>query len=464
MKIEKLPVAAGTPRTRRILRNLSASACVKCSTLLFRMASVPFLISVLGVQHYGDWLVLSAVPIFVSLTSLSIGSISSNTVALMIGADKTRQASRVYSTGLIVVAAGGLIGLICICATAAALWSLGLRFHRDVSFNSFVVICILSCAAYLNLFAEPLAGRLRAVGKANIQIGLGAILPLSELMSYILTLLLNPNVIALALGVLAARAFYVFACWWISHKACKWLRFSCREVRASEIRRLVVRGIQYQSLAIGNIVSNQFTVLVVGYALGPLAVAIFATGRTVARLGTQAVEIINFAVWPELSLLLGACDYTSVARINRAASAITIWLGVFMCVAISFAGPFLVSWMTLGEIAVSHSLMTLFGISMLLKTIWHTSLIVSLAANKYERLLGWYAFATIVAIAACWPLSLAYGVTGAGLSIILVDMLVIPVALNQALEITRDSWAGFSRAFFVMPWVNCSAFRRTAEC
>ena len=59
---------------------------------------------------------------------------------------------------------------------------------------------------------------------------------------------------------------------------------------------------------IGNAFNLQGTLMAVGYALGPVDVAVFASARTVSRVALQMVQMVNNTFWPELSLAYGAKD------------------------------------------------------------------------------------------------------------------------------------------------------------
>ena len=61
----------------------------------------------------------------------------------------------------------------------------------------------------------------------------------------------------------------------------------------------------------------QGPVLIVGGALGAVAVVVFSTSRTVARLGTAAIDMINNSVVSEYSALAGTGSDAGFARLFR---------------------------------------------------------------------------------------------------------------------------------------------------
>jgi len=203
------------------------------------------------------------------------------------------------------------------------------------------------------------------------------------------------------------------------------------------------KGVAFQAFPLGNALSNQALLMIVGTALGPVAVAVFGTARTMARLGTQFMELINHAVWPEMTLLLGSREYVKAAAVHRAAAAYTVALGAITAIGAIVVGPWIFGIWTLGELSVSHSLMVIFGTAILLQSIWHASLIVQLAVNEHEGVAVRYVFGALAAVVCCWPLSKAFGLYGAAASSMVIDAILIPYCLVKALAITHDTLPQF---------------------
>jgi O-antigen/teichoic acid export membrane protein len=430
----------------RLTRNLSASLLAKASVSIYRVAVIPLLIWFLGAERYGEWLLLSAIPSWLALSSFSLGSVAANAMTLHAAKGEHREARGIYSTTLVALAAfsvsgtllaGGILWL----AWAGALTLPGQSF--DVSGSTLLAIALLCCSVFVSFFAEPFVARLRAVGQADIGIALGGTMPWIEAACCGVALMVRADFVSLAMATLIARCLYVCVNWWFSRRAHEELRFCWRDVQTSLVAPLLSKGIAYQALPLGHALSNQAMLMVVGAAIGPLAVAVFGTARTMIRLGTQAMELINFAVWPEMSLLLGAGDYMQAAALHRAAAAFTISAGVATALGAALVGPWVFDVWTLHELSVTHGLMAVFGLSMLLQSLWHASLIVQLAANQHEGVAWRYVGGALLAVLLCYPLGRMWGLYGAAGSTLIVDALLIPYSLAKALTITHDTMVEF---------------------
>ena len=430
----------------RLTRNLSASLLAKASVSIYRVAIIPLLIWFLGAERYGEWLLLSALPSWLSLSSFSLGSVAANAMTLHAAKGDHREARSVYSTTMVALAVFAAVG---VAIAAALLWLVQAGIMtlpgRSVAVpgSTLMAIGLLCGSVFVSFFAEPLAARLRAAGKADVGIALGGTMPWIEAACCVFALIVRADFVSLASATLVSRCLYVAVNWWISRRAHDELYFSWPDVRASLIAPLLSKGLAYQALPLGHALSNQAMLMVVGAAIGPMAVAVFGTARTMIRLGTQAMELINFAVWPEMSLLLGSGDYLQAAAVHRAAAAFTIAAGIATALGAAVAGPWVFGIWTLHELSVTHGLMAIFGLSMLLQSLWHASLIVQLAANQHEGVAIRYVLGALLAVVLCYPLGRLWGLYGAAGSTLVVDALLIPYSIAKALRITHDTFGGF---------------------
>ena len=432
----------------RLTRNLSASLLAKASSSLYRIAMIPLFIWFLGANRYGEWLLVSSIPSWLALSNLSLGSVSANAITLHTARGDHREARGIYSTTIVALAIFSAGGLIIASILLWIVYSGTLAPPKPLvtaAGSTLLAIGLLSLSVFVGFFAEPFSARLRAAGRADMAIKVGGAMPWIEAGCYMPVLFWHADFVNLAAATLVSRCLFVTLNWWISRKAHSELYFSRTDVRISLIAPLLSKGLAYQALPLGHALSNQAMLMVVGAAIDPIAVAVFGTARTMVRLGTQAMELINFAVWPEMSLLLGAGEYRQAAVVHRAAAACTISTGIATAIVAMAAGPWIFDIWTLHELSVTHALMAIFGLSMLLQSLWHASLIVQLAANEHEGIAARYAFGAFVSVLLCYPLSRIWGIYGAACSTLVIDAMLIPYSVTKSLHVTHDTFAEFTR-------------------
>ena len=128
--------------------------------------------------------------------------------------------------------------------------------------------------------------------------------------------------VASALGTLTLCLFV--------RKDIPWIEFGWKHARFSEIRRLASPAFAFMGFPIGIALNLQGTLIAVGYALGPVDVAIFASARTVSRVALQMVQMVNATFWPELSLAYGAKNVALTRTLHRRACQLALVIAVFV--------------------------------------------------------------------------------------------------------------------------------------
>lgn len=448
----------------RLTRNFSASLLSKASVAVCRVGLVPVLLSFLGAEQYGKWLLLSAVPSWLALSNCSIGSVAGNAMTLHAAEGNYHESRRVFSTTLVALALFAGVGLIIACVLVWLVWTeiVVLPGQTPAAAHATAVAIALLCGSvFVSFFAEPFAARLRAAGRADLGIAAGGMMPWIEAACCLAALAMKADFVSLAVATFVSRCLFVALNWVISRSAHRQLYFSWPDVRASLVFPLLSKGLAYQALPLGHALSNQAMLWVVGAAIGPLAVAVFGTARTMVRLGTQVMELINSAVWPELSLLLGARNHRHAAALHRGAAAFTIGAGLATAIGVTVAGPAVFQIWTLHELSVSHGLMAIFGISMMLQSLWHASLIVQLAANQHEGVAVRYVLAALLAVLLCYPLGSLCGIYGAACSTLIIDAILIPYSIVKALKITHDTLPEFAGGLLPAARAGVARMRRS---
>ena len=87
-----------------------------------------------------------------------------------------------------------------------------------------------------------------------------------------------------------------------------WLSFGFRGASRSEVKRLLRPALAFMAIPLGNALSIQGFVLVVGWLAGGPGVVLFSTYRTMTRFPLQLMGMISSSVWPELSRSLGVWE------------------------------------------------------------------------------------------------------------------------------------------------------------
>src|ERR1700738_1380847 len=83
---------------RRLLRGAGATALGPIVTAAIQLGPVPFLLHSWGAAKYGDWLILSAIPGYLSLSDLGFGDASGSDMTVRVAAGDREGALKTFQS------------------------------------------------------------------------------------------------------------------------------------------------------------------------------------------------------------------------------------------------------------------------------------------------------------------------------------------------------------------------------
>lgn len=237
----------------------------------------------------------------------------------------------------------------------------------------------------------------------------------------------------------------------LMHHDIPWIEFGWRRARFAEIRRLAPLAIAFMGFPIGNALNLQGTLIAVGYALGAVDVAIFASARTVSRVALQMVQMVNNTVWPELAMAFGAKKWDLLRTLHRRACQTALLLSLAIVVCMMTFGPWFLTHWTGGHVPPSRPLLAILLFGVVIYSLWSTSSTLAAATNQHQRLAVWYFLGTGVTVVFTYFLALHYGLYGAAASLILSEIIMNAYVLPASLRIAHDTFPAFFASLLDYP-------------
>lgn len=430
-----------------ILRNFGSGSVIQISNIIIRFVQVPLLISFLGVEQYGQWLVLYSFPMMFSMADFGFGSVAANDISINVAANKLKQAQIVHSTAfslLIIIALLGIIGLLVV--TPFINWTnyFGINNYRQEELVLSVIF--LGASVFISLPVAVWGGRFRAAEKAHLATLLSGIKQWVSFISIVIVLFFTTRFDWLALGSLIGSVTYFVIFGLVSKRYYPELKFQFIYFRKKYIKPLLVNGISFQILALSNALQNQGMLIIIQGTLGAVQVAVFSILRTVINTFIQAMGLINQVTWPEFSILIGKGMLKKAARLHHLGSLVNYSISIIGFVSLLIIGPFFIEFWTNGEVITDRYTLLYFLIVIPVVSSYATSAVVLAACNKIKTQALLFLLGTIVTLVLCWFLSKSLGLIGAGLSMVAVYIISFYHVFNKALEITKDTPKNFAKS------------------
>jgi len=443
---------------RRLVHGFGASALGPVTTAIIQVVSVPVFLRFWGLRLYGEWLVLSAIPTYLSLSDMGFGSVAGNDMTMHVARGNREEALQSFqSTWVFITALSVLLSLI-VCCTV---WFLPLRswLHLDLlsEWEVRTVIVLLAGYAVLTLQGTLITGGFRCEG--NYPLGMFGLnlVRLTEWTMATVVVMFGARPVVVAMVYLLVRAVGLMMLNIVLRCKSPWLHYGVEHADRGCVRRLAAPAFAFMAFPAGNAISIQGMIVVVGLVLGPIAVAAFATARTLTRFSFQILESIRNAIWPELSAAFGAENWEFARKLHRLACQAALWLCLLAVLFLAVAGPYIYRVWTHGRIPLDSTLFHCLLVVVVANSFWYTSSAVPVACNDHQRIAIAYLVGASASIAMAYFFLRHIGLPGAAVALLVIDMAMAWYVLCNSVRIVKDSSWGFLSSLVSIPPVltNC---------
>lgn len=370
-----------TPIVKRVIAGVGANTYDQLANIVMQLVSLPIYLSHWDVRTYGTWLVISAIPSYLSMADVGMVTVAGNRMSMLAGAGDMHGANRVFqSAQMFILLTCATIALLAI--PAALLLPVSMLGSLDMR----VALAALLAGVLLSLGAGLSGAAFLSTSRYALGMSLNVTSRLAEWLGGIAGLLLAGSFSAVALGMLAVRVLTLL---WISRTSTRTgagLSWGMRDADWREVRAMLRPSIAFMSFPISNALSFQGFTLLTAHLLGPAAVAVFNTYRTVARVAVQVTSTLSHALWPEFARMFGGGEHRNLRRLLLqsallgGAGAIALSALLYVC------APLLLKIWTKGQIPFHASIMAAFLWYAALAGLWHIPRVILLATNQHARL------------------------------------------------------------------------------
>jgi O-antigen/teichoic acid export membrane protein len=424
----------------------------RLSGTIIQLIQVPAYFHFWATAVYGDWLIVTASPTQLSFSSIGFGNVASAEMTMLVAGGDRDGALRVFQS------CWWLIAIICSCVglllvpvlyfvPAAEL----LNIHAISPSDTKRIIFYLGVSVLLGQLEQLMGAAYTCVARYAYGSFLKNMISLAAFAATMVPVFLGygPRTAALVLAVAYCIGTVVFGL--CARRDMPWIEFGWRHARFSEIRRLAPPAFAFMGFPIGNAFNLQGTLIAVGYALGPIDVAIFASARTVSRVALQMVQMVANTVWPELSLAYGSGNIALLRSLHRRACQSALIIAVVIVTCMMSFGPWFLHHWTGGHVPPSRPLLSILLLVVVVNSLWFTSSTLATSINKHLKLAGWYLVGTGVTVIVTYLMARQYGLYGAAASLLLSEVIMNIYVLPASLRIAHDTFPAFLASMFHYP-------------
>jgi O-antigen/teichoic acid export membrane protein len=429
----------------RLIKGISANAYGQTINVCAHLFGVPILLYFWGGRLYGEWLILSAVPVYLSMTDLGLAQSAGNDMTQLVARGNYEEALAVFqSVGILIALCSlGVLILVATLLTATTLPSL-LPIQMLSATDAIRVLGLLAGEIILSINTGTLHAGYRASGGYALHTVMNNS---TKLIQYTVLWILAASgggPVAGAAAFFFVRLFATPIVAVLLVRRYAWVKIGISHARLSDLHRLFGPAVANLAFPFAQSLNIQGMRLVVGATLGPIAVVSFTTLRTLSRLILQLTTAFSHASEPEMAAAYGNGNTMLLRKLYSYTTRFTGVLAFGLAGILYWTGEWILAFWTHGKVSMDAPLFSWLMASTVICTLWYSSLIVLKAANRHLHAAIF--FVTVSALA----VTLAYGILSAsgrlsnvGIALLLMDISMAVYAVPAAWRLSGNNLKRF---------------------
>jgi O-antigen/teichoic acid export membrane protein len=441
-----------TSTRRRLFFGFLTNWISKLANTIIQLVQVPVFLHYWSVSLYGEWMIVIALPSYLNVSSIGFGNVAGNEMTMMTARGDRDGALRVFQSCwwfITFICAGCLALLIGILYFLPA--GRLLKLHAIGESDAKWILFYLGCSVLLGQLETLLQSAYRCIGRYSYGSFMKSVFSLVSFAVMLIPVCLGGGAKVTALVFACANVLITIVLGIMVRRDIPWIRFGWKYATFSEIRRLSGPAFAFMAFPIGNSLNLQGTLMAVGYALGPVAVVVFGTARTVSRVALQMVQMVNNTFWPELSTSFGSNDIGLTRTLHRRACQLGLFLGLGIAAVMMSFGPWFLHRWTGGHVPPSPGLLGILLAVVVANALWSTSSTLLTAINRHQRLAAWYLFGTSITVVLTYFMAKYFGLYWAAASLLVSEMVMNMYVLPASLELSHDTFPAFMSSMVHYP-------------
>ncbi len=415
----------------RLVRGVSANLFGQAVTIAIQLVSLPLLIRVWGVEVYGLWLVISAIPAYLAFLDAGFGTAAGNHMVAQVVKANAGAAAHVYNAlNLLVLAV--VVGLGAPIVIGALWFPWTAVFDLPAASGRFDV-AVAAVAAYglVCLLMSVAQAGFRADGSYAFGAALSHALRLIESAAMLSVAVMGHGLAAAAVTLLIVRIAGTVATVVTMHRTVPWLAFNRRDAAWPELRRLMRPAFAVMLFPAAFAISLQGMTLLIAALVSVKAVVVFTAIRTLTRIGLQTVAVVTQAVMPEYTAAAQG-DHARLARLVAFNTTAALGIALVLAAGLCAAGGWFIGVWSGGQVDAPLGLVGLMAAVMVVQAVATVPLNLLISVNRHANCGIVMVAGALVALAGAALLLPQWGLDGAAAMLLATDIVMLAIFADRA--------------------------------
>lgn len=423
---------ASSSSFRRVGFTFGAQVYSQVVNVGVQIALVPILLYGWGAERYGVWLLLSAIPTYLTFSDFGFTLSAKNEMTIrMAQGDKHGALVTYQSVFMLLIFVSISVSLLTFVVVFGVPLGAFLNLGDVSEIEAKTVLFLLSLNVILYQYLLLVSSCMRAAGRPAAEVVFaGTIRLLAGILTGVSALLGAGLVTVAALIVGSTVLSFAVAFFWLLSVAPD-LRLGTAHASRREVSRLFHPSVSFMSQTLGQAFAINGPVMALGMVARPMDVVIFSTCRTLTRLGTTATNMIGAAMMPEYSRIFGLGNFALFRRLTFLNFLASLGIASVYFIALSLIGGWLLSLWTKGQVGIEQPFFTLLLLSVVGEMLW-TALFIPLGAiNRHVVTAHAYGGLALLGVVSGYFLARPYGLDGVAIPLVFVNLIMLGMSAIQ---------------------------------
>jgi O-antigen/teichoic acid export membrane protein len=342
-----------------------------------------------------------------------------NKMTMAMGKGDLRETNKIFQSAQLFMAT--VCGSLALLVVPLILW---MPFPGMETLDRRVALIALVIGVLLSLFGGLTEAVFKSTQRYAAGTMLGKYVRLGEWLGQMISVAVEGSFAIVALSGLAVRLIGSIIGMVLASRGGHSLRWGIGAANRDEIRIMLKPALSFMAFPLANALSFQGLTLLVGALFGPIAVALFNTYRTIARIAVQVTAIFSHALWPEFSRIFGQGSTEGIEKLFLTTSLIGAAQALFLSIALYFISPWLLEIWTHGAIQFVPSLMSLMLLYAAISGIWHIPRVLLMATNQHSILAYWSLLSGALSVGLAWLLGRLFHLNGVVVAMLVSEIFI----------------------------------------
>lgn len=429
---------------KRLLQGIGANGLGQFITIFIQVVSVPIFLNFWGQELYGEWLILSATPMFLSMSDLGFTIAAENEMTMKVAKGDRKGALDVFQS----------VWFVLLIASFIAVFSIFFFFNL-VNIQQFLsitilsnsesayIIALLSCYVLLGMQISLLSGGFRCNGNYALGVCYANYLRFLDYLVITIAIYFGANPLIVSICFVSTRFIGIILMYrWLREKS-SWISYGYKNVNFKVLKVLSKPAVACMGLPLINAMSNQGVIIIIGSLLTPTDVVVFSTLRTLSRFALQLMRMIRATISPEISAAYAVQNMVLARKLHRYSCKVSLWVSLVAVMGLLLFGNWLVRLWTNNTVEMNFVLFNFMLATIIFNSFWYTSFAILTATNQHQKIVPSYFLVVAFCLLATIILVPILGIIGASISLMIIDILMIFFVTKQSLKILGENFRDY---------------------